>query len=580
MLQNDQRLLQLLARVKGWFSLTVLSRIFSGVITITMAWFLTLVIDGVFLRHLKLENVQPNLLWLILLAILKALFVWSGRVFGKQTTVRIKADLRRRVLAHLTQLGPRYVNGERTGELTQTLSGGVEKLDTWFSEYLPQLITAVVIPLIILSVVLPLDLLSGIVFLLTAPLIPFFMILIGQMAEKKTQRQWRLLSWMSAHFLDVLQGLTTLKILGRSKNQIKNIRRITDEYRQATMGVLKIAFLSALVLELVGTLSIAIIAVEVGLRLLYARLTFQSALFILLLAPEYYQPLRELGARFHVGLSGMEASRRLFAILETPIIETNASTETIEFYWRRAAIQFRQVSLHYPALETPVVADISFRLLPGRTTALAGVSGAGKSTIAGLLMGFLRPTTGDIVVGEKSIRDIPAQLWRRNIAWVPQKPHLFYGSLLDNLLLARPEATTADIDRAIRQAVLEPVIRELPQGLETVLGENGQGLSGGQAQRLAIARAILKDAPLLVLDEFSANLDVETEAGLLQSLQVLKRDRTTLIIAHRLDTIQHADQLIIMHAGRIVEHGKPAELERRKGLFAKMVAAYSAKDDV
>ncbi len=569
----DRRLFQLLAQVKGWFSLTVLSGILSGGLTITIAWFLTRVINGVFLQQLKLENVQPDLLWLILVAFLKAFFIWSGRVFGKQTAVRIKAGLQRRVIVHLTELGPQYVKGERTGELTQTLSEGLEKLDPWFSEYLPQLIIAVVIPVIILIVVFPLDLLSGIVFLLTAPLIPAFMILIGQMAEQKTQRQWRLLSWMSAHFLDVLQGLTTLKVLGRSKNQIKNIRRITDEYRRATMGVLKIAFLSALVLELVGTISIAIIAVEVGLRLLYAKLAFQSALFILLLAPEYYQPLRELGLRFHAGMSGVEAGKRLFEILELPVehLVQNLNSHIPDL--RETPIQFQQVSFQYAGTEIPAVEDVSFTLTPGKTTALVGATGAGKSTVASLLMGFLQPSPGKIIVGEESISELSSDSWRQNIAWVPQQPHLFYGTVFENLRLAKPDATPAEINTALQQAGLKPVIAGLPSGLGTKLGENGMGLSGGQAQRLAIARAILKDAPLLVLDEFTANLDVETEAGLLQALQTLQQNRTTLLIAHRLNTVRSADQIIVLAGGRIVETGSPAELALKNGFFAKIIAA-------
>lgn len=573
----DHRLLALLKPVRGWFSLTVLAGIFSSGITIGIAWLLTLVIDGVFLKHQTLIAVQSTLVWLVGLAILKALFIWSGRVFGKQTTTRIKTSLRSRILQHLTCLGPQYVKGERTGELTQTLSDGIEKLDPWFSEYLPQLIISVVIPLIILIVVFPLDILSGIVFLITAPLIPFFMILIGQMAEKKTQRQWKILSWMSAHFLDVLQGLTTLKILGRSKAQIKNIERITDEYRQATMGVLKIAFLSALVLELVGTISIAIIAVEVGLRLFYGKMAFQSALFILLLAPEYYQPLRELGVRFHAGMNGVEAGKRLFEILETSTHNSPKMTNSIVVDFVPSAIEFQHVGLNYPNSEIAAISDISFVLTPNQTAALVGATGAGKSTIAELLLGFLQPTNGQIVVGDRPLSEISPKTWWNQIAWVPQKPHLFYGSLLDNLKLAKPDAKQSEIDTAIQQSGLEQIIMELPSGLETMLGENGVGLSGGQAQRMAIARAILKDAPILVLDEFTANLDVDTETELLQSLQALQKNRTTLLIAHRLNTVRHADQVIVLDQGRIVEQGSPANLEQQAGYFRNMLTSYQTE---
>ena len=577
-MQNDRRLFALLKPVKGWFTLTVLAGIFSNGMTIAMAWLLTLVIDGVFLQHHSLNHVQPMLLGLAGLAGLRGVFIWLGHVFGKRTTTRIKASLRSKILKQLVRLGPLHIKSERTGELTQTLSDGIEKLDPWFSDYLPQLIVAVVVPIIILMVVFPLDILSGIVFLLTAPLIPIFMILIGQMAKKQTQRQWKVLSWMSAHFLDMLQGLTTLKILGRSKAQIQNIERISDEYRQVTMNVLKIAFLSALVLELVGTISIAVIAVEVGLRLLYGKMAFQSALFILLLAPEYYQPLRELGTRFHAGMAGVEAGKRLFEILELPAPKHEGRRYTAVPDMRRTTIQFQGASFQYPQAEIPAVENVTFDLQPGKTTALVGATGAGKSTIAQLLMGFLQPTSGHISLGEVELPKVSPVDWRQQIGWVPQRPHLFYGSLLDNLTLAKPDATKSQIDHAVQQAGLTAVIRELPAGLDTRIGENGVGLSGGQAQRVAIARAILKDAPILVLDEFTTNLDVHLEAELLEALQHLQKNRTTLLIAHRLNTIIHnAHQIIVLDQGKIVQVGEPDKLLKHPGPFKNLLAAYDGE---
>lgn len=576
-MQNDRRLFALLKPVKGWFSLTVLAGILSGGTTIILAWLLTRVIDGVFLKQQSLSVVMPFLIWVLVLVLVKTLLTWSGRVSGKAMSIRIKSRLRMQILSHLTKLGPQYVRGERTGELVHTLSDGLEKLDPWFSEYLPQMILSVVLPLLILVVVFPLDILSGVVFLLTAPLIPFFMMLIGQMAEKKTQRQWKILSWMSAHFLDILQGLTTLKILGRSKAQVQSIRRITDEYRHATMGVLKIAFLSALVLELVGTISIAIIAVEVGLRLLYGKMAFQSALFILLLAPEYYQPLRELGARFHAGMSGVKAGQRLLEILESPSPAMGIAPAADLVDLSQIPIAFKHVHFQYPGSDVPAVRDISLTLTPGTVTALVGATGAGKSTVANLLLGFLHPTTGEITAGENPLSNIPPEIWRSVVAWVPQCPHLFYGTLRQNLMLARPNANPEAIDTAIRHAGLEGVIAELPRGLDTFLGEQGQGLSGGQVQRLAIARAFLKDAPLLVLDEFTANLDVQTEAELLEALQLLQQNRTTLLMAHRLNTVRHADQVIVLDQGQIVQSGKPHALLQQSGPFAKLVKAYDGE---
>jgi thiol reductant ABC exporter CydD subunit len=451
------------------------------------------------------------------------------------------------------------------------------------------------IPLAILAFVFPLDFTSGLVLLLTAPLIPLFMILIGSLAQELTQRQWVSLSRMSAHFLDVLQGLTTLKLLGRSREQAAMIALISNRFRQTTMGVLRVAFLSALVLELVATLSTAVVAVEIGLRLLYGYLAFEQAFFVLLLAPEFYLPLRLLGTRFHAGTAGVTAARRIFEILDTSLPTTTADRrpQTAESYRQedfdspantivkkaaqstlRLVIRFADVHYAYDDGQRPALKGVSFTIKTGQKIALVGPSGAGKSTIAHLLLGFIAPIQGLITVDGVPLTELNMAAWRAHLAWVPQQPYLFHASVSDNIRLARPEATLEQVIRAARLAQAHDFIEALPQSYETIIGERGARLSGGQAQRLALARAFLKDVPFLILDEATANLDPLHELQIQAALQQLIQGRTVLIIAHRLSTVYTADKILVMAGGQVVETGNHASLVQQPGLYRRLVTAY------
>jgi ATP-binding cassette subfamily C protein CydD len=425
------------------------------------------------------------------------------------------------------------------------------------------------VPVTILVVVFPLDWLTGLVFVLTAPLIPLFMVLIARQAEKETDRQWRLLSRLSAHFLDVLQGLTTLKRFGRSIEQAGTIRRVSDQYAQATLRVLRIAFLSALVLEILATISTAIVAVQIGLRLMYARMAFVDALFILILAPEFYLPLRQLGASFHAGMDGISAAERIFSLLETP---AQAGGEGKAFSFEQG-IEFKRVSYAYQEGERPSLEAVDFSLKPGQTTALVGVSGAGKTTIARLLLGFLHPDHGQILVGETPLDEIDLEAWRENISWVSQFPYLFHDTIEENIRLGKPEAGLDEVIAAARQTNSDSFIRGFPDGYQTVVGERGARLSGGQAQRIALARAFLKDAPLVVLDEPGASLDPESAELLQEALARILPGRTTLMIAHRLSTIRQADQIIVLDQGRVAQVGDHSSLLQVDGVYRRLVQA-------
>ena len=552
-----------------------------GCLAVVQAWLLSSVISRVFLEGARLAQVTPLLAVLLGVIGLRSAAAWGAEVAAGTVARRVKKGLREVVFAHLLALGPAYTQGERTGELTATVMDGVEALDPYFSQYLPQLAAAALVPLTILMVVLPLDWVSGVVLLFTAPLIPVFMVLIGKAAEALTRKQFDLLGRLSAHFLDTLQGLATLKTLGQSRAQAKVIGRVSDQYRQATLAVLRVAFLSALVLEMVATISTALVAVEVGLRLLYARMAFQPALMILILAPEFYFPLRQLGLRFHAAASGASAAKRIFDILAVqppaglrspaePCVgaETTASSPEWE------TITFSDVHFSYGEGRA-ALRGVSCAIPSRQKTALVGPSGAGKSTIVQLLLRFVVPEAGEIWSGKKPLGAIDLAAWRSKIAWVPQAPHLFHDTIAANLRLACPEATDEALVLAAQRAHLHDFVATLPQGYETPVGEGGARLSAGQAQRLALARAFLKDAPFLILDEPASNVDPELEALLQDATDRLMKGRTVLVIAHRLNTIYQAEQILVVSEGRVIEAGSHASLFRQRGLYHRLLSAGS-----
>lgn len=572
----DRRLLREARAVRLFLALAVGAGFLVGALAVAQAYLFSRVVGQVFLREQTLSRVLP-LLWGLLAVIgTRAVVSWAGEVAAFRAAGRVKQTLRERLFAHLLTLGPAYLRRERSGELVQTAIDGIEALEAYFSQYLPQLALAALVPLTIAVVLLPTDVLSAVVLLLTAPLIPLFMVLIGKAAEGLTRRQWKQLSLMGAQFLDVLQGLATLKALGRSGRQGETIERVSDEFRQVTLGVLRVAFLSAFALELIATLSTAIVAVEVGLRLLYGRLAFEHALFILVLAPDFYLPLRLLGSRFHAGMSGIAAAQRLFAVLDTPPpVAATPATAPPPAVSCPAVIRFDDVQYRYEAERAPALAGVSLEIRAGEHVALVGPTGAGKSTLVSLLLRFIEPDAGEITVDDVSLRAIPRETWRRILAWVPQHPYLFHETVAENIRRARPDASLEAVRQAATQAHADTFIRALPHGYETVIGERGTRLSGGEAQRLAIARAFLKDAPILILDEATANLDAENEALVRDSIARLMRGRTTLSVAHRLGTIRQADRIVVLDGGRVVEAGAHADLVNGRGVYGRMVEAAS-----
>jgi ATP-binding cassette subfamily C protein CydCD len=575
-----RRLLALARDSRLALAATILSGLLASLLTIGQASALSRVVSRVFLGGQTLPDITGLLQLILLLIFLRACLVWGSEVSANAVAVRVKSDLRQRLFDKIMRLGPAYTRAERTGELVNSAVAGVEALDAYFSQYLPQLVIATLVPLSILFFVFPQDPLSGLILLLTAPLIPVFMYLIGKTAEALTKRQWDTLSRLSAHFFDSLQGLTTLKELGQSKAHTGSIADASNRFRDITLDVLRVTFLSALVLELVATVSTALVAVEVGLRLLYGQMAFQPALFLLLLAPEFYIPLRMLGLRFHAGMSGTSAARRIYEILDIEEPREENREQGVGNSSRLfSALSLSGLSYTYPGETGPALQDITLEIHAGEHLALVGSSGAGKSTLVALLLRFIEPGTGQMTLDGKPSTEISLEAWRSRIGWVSQNPYLFHDSIAANLRLARPEAMDDELAAALRLAHLDGFVQSLPERLETQIGEEGARLSAGQAQRLALARAFLKDTPLLILDEPTSSLDPGQEALVESSLRELMRDRTVITIAHRLNTVFQADKIVVLEKGRLVEAGTHRDLLARGGVYASLVNPAIEKPD-
>jgi ATP-binding cassette subfamily C protein CydD len=539
---------QLARSEKAWTWTSVLAGVGIGLMLIVQAHLLaTLISDTLFAESTRIAwpligGLVGALLLRVLLGVLRE---WAGQ----QSSNRVRRRLRAELLRRLTALGPAYAGEQRSGELGTELLEQVEALDGFFARYLPQMALAAMLPLVILAFVFPVNWAAGLIFLLTAPLVPLFMALVGTRAAEANRRNFAALSQLSAHFLDVVQGIVTLKLFDRSRGQAAVIERGADEFRQRTMQVLRLAFLSSAVLEFFASISIAVVAVYLGFSFLghldfgywESPVNLYQGLFILLLAPEFYLPLRELGTHYHAKQEAVAAADRLRVLLDEAPVAIETQGQGVEGRVREVSIVAAE--LKYPGKTVPVFTDLNLTLEPGRMVALIGPSGAGKSSLLQALLGFRRLDKGEVRVNGVDINTLGLESWLKHVAWVSQHTSLFPGSLRDNLLLADPDADDHRLYVALEQANALEFVQRLPEGLDSVVGERGVGLSGGQIQRLALARAFLKDAPVLLLDEPTANLDRESELQVLSSLRRLCAGRMVLMLTHRRRSMLEADEV-------------------------------------
>ena len=461
------------------------------------------------------------------------------------------ATLRRELIERRLRDRPAALDGVESAEVATAAVSGLDALETTFARYLPQVVLAVTIPLAVLVFVATIDPLSAALMLLTLPLVPVFMWLIGRYTEQRAREHWQTLALLATHFLDVVRGLPTLRAFNRGEAQAAQIRVVSEEYRRSTMATLRVAFLSGTVLELAATLGIALVAVTVGVRLVDGGIGFEAGLTVLVLTPELYLPLRSLAAQFHASADGLAVSKRLLDLVDVEVTARAGAAAAPSP--RRASVRLEGVSFAYPTRPALVLDELDLELRPGETVALVGPSGGGKSTIASLLLLLAEPGSGRVTVGEVDLAGCAAESWRARIAWVPQEPTLFRGSIADNIRLGVPAAGDRDVRAAAVRAGAHAFVLALPEGYDTVVGEGGRPLSAGELQRIALARAFLRDAELVILDEPTANLDPASAALVSEAVERLRAGRTVLLIAHRPELAARSDRIVQLQDGRLVE---------------------------
>lgn len=543
----DPRLLRYARATRRFLIAVVLLGLVGAALVVAQAMLIAEVVVGAFQKGLSTNGLGTPLALLAAVAVGRAVVSWLTELAAHRASAAVKSELRGRLLERAAELGPGWLSRQRTGSLVALATRGVDALDDYFSRYLPQLGLAVVVPVAVLARIVTEDWVSAAVIVVTLPLIPVFMVLIGWATQARMDRQWRLLSRLSGHFLDVIAGLPTLKVFGRAKAQAESIRAITSEYRRATLRTLRIAFLSSFALELLSTLSVALVAVGIGMRLVHGDLDLYTGLVILILAPEAYLPIRQVGAQYHAAAEGLSAAEEIFRVLETEPRADGAGEMPGTLRLELEGVTVRHAGRSEASLDAA-----SLVVAPGETVALVGPSGVGKSTLLDVLLGFVEPAEGRVRVGGADLASLDLDRWRQQIAWVPQRPYLFAGTVAENVRLARPDADDTAVREALRDAGAYDFVTALPRGVDTLLGEDGAGISAGQRQRLALARAFLADRPLLLLDEPTAALDGETEAGIVDAVRRLAEGRTVLLVVHRPALLAVADRVVELRAPAVL----------------------------
>jgi len=552
----DPRLVRRARPVRALLGVDIALGFATAVLVLVQATLLARIVARTF-DGASLGDVVTELVLLVVVFGIRGAVAWGFEVAGARAASSVLSELRLELVERRLRTQPAALDGVEAGELSAVAVQGVDALIVYFGRYLPQVVLACVVPVAVLAWVGAVDSTSALIMLVTLPLVPVFMWLVGRYTEERTRERWTALRLLSAHFLDVVRGLPTLRLLNRSRGQAETIRDVGERYRLATMGTLRVAFLSASVLELAATLGVALVAVTVGVRLVGGGIGLEAGLTVLVLAPELYLPLRRLGAEFHSSADGIAVAERMLELLEAPVeVERHGTLPAPSP--GTAEVRFEHVLFAYPSRPALVLDGLDLELRPQETVALIGASGAGKSTVASLLLRLAAPTAGRVTVGGVDLADCDVDAWRRRLAWVPQHPTIFRGTVADNIRLGRTEAGDGEVRFAARLACVDEFVQALRAGYDTVVGDGGRPLSAGERRRIGLARAFLRGAELVVLDEPTADLDAATAALVGAAVERLQADRTVLLIAHRAELVRHADRVIVLEHGRATVSVEPA----------------------
>ena len=537
----------------------------NGILMIVQMAILAGIINEIIFLNKTLTEITPLLFGLVAIIITRTVFGYISERYSRHAAMLIKVSIRQQLLQHLFAMGPAKTQTIGSAKIAQLLHQGVDSLEDYFSGYLPVVAYCSVIPSAVLFAVFPMDWLSGLVLMLTAPMVPMFMIIIGHKAHDLNQKHWTKLLRMSSHFLDIIQGLTQLKIFNASRQEMAAVKTISEDYGNQTMGILKIAFLSSFMLEFLASIAIALVAVILGFRLYYGDVDYLLALWVLLLAPEFYLPFRQLGTQYHAKMAGVTAAQDMLQILTIPIKESQTETQ----FKAPFDITITDVNFTYSGRKN-TLKNINLTLSNHGLYAVIGESGAGKSTLIDTILGFNTPDSGSMTINGTKHTSAERDAWLNHCGWIAQQGHIFYGSLGFNIAL------TEDYDNAKIQQVLTSVgladfVAQLKDGLNTHVGEGGVGISGGQSQRLALARAFYHQPDVLILDEPSSHLDKDTEQIVSDSIAEYAKQHLVIVIAHRLHTVVDAKQIIVLEQGQIIEQGSHTELLALNGSYANTV---------
>lgn len=551
----------------------IILAVLTGITVIGQAYFFVTIVDRVFLRGHSFQELIPFLVGLILVLAARALLTYLNGIAGVKMATKVKRDFRRALLNKFSKSPIQASLKGQSGQKVSVMMDAVDEIDPYFSRYIPQMIQSTVIPIMILIAVFSQHLNAGLIILVTAPFIPVFMIVVGLKTKKKSEEQMDKLAAFSGKFLDILQGLTTLKLFGRSAQQKQSIQHSSLSFRDATMEVLKIAFLSSLMLEFISMLAIGLIALEVGLQLVvFKNVTFFPAFFVLVLAPEFYLYLKELGSAFHTGRGSMGAAKKVtdeLAIEEKPL---EWGKEPLENGTTPPVIHLKNVGFRYDE-NSFSLKNIDTEISPYRQVAIVGRSGAGKSTLLNTITGLIRPTEGEVLVNGQLLLTYQEKDWFDKLSYISQNPYLFSGTIADNIAIGgKAEATREEIEQAAEKAGILPLIVSLEKGFDTRIGEAGRGLSGGEKQRIALARAFLKQPTVILFDEPTTGLDLQTERILQASMKELAKTSTVITVAHRLHTIKRADTILFLENGELIAQGSHEELVAAVPEYRNMVS--------